>query len=111
MRLLFLLCFVCIARFGVAQTGQSTHLPAPDYEQQVAQILAPLDLSQVPGGYLHDKAGLPPVVQLLDGGPLDSSNVMLSELYGITLAALDAMSAETEVTSNPTTPFRAALAR
>ena len=48
----------------------------------------------MPGGYLHDKAGLPPVVQLLDGGPLDSSNVMLSELYGITLVALDAMSVD-----------------
>ena len=45
----------------------------------------------MPGSYLHDRAGLPPVVELLDGGALDSSNVMLSELCGITLAALGAM--------------------
>ena len=94
MRLLLLLFFACSARFAAAQTGQSIHQPAPDYEQQVAQILAPLDLGQVPGGYLHDRAGLPPVVELLDGGALDSSNVMLSELYGITLAALGTMSVD-----------------
>ena len=48
----------------------------------------------MPGGYLHDKAGLPPIVEFLDGEVLDSHNVMLSELYGITLVALDAMSVD-----------------
>ena len=101
MRLLFLSLLICAVRLVAAQTGEINYQPAPDYEQQVGQILAPLDLSQVPGGYLHDKAGLPPIVEQFDGGALDSSNVMYTGVYDITLSALRAMSVSN---SNPKLP-------
>ena len=55
MKLLPFLCLLCSCYYGFAQSLQITESTSGDLDQMLQDVIAPLDLDQVPSGFLYDR--------------------------------------------------------
>ena len=74
MKLLPFLCLLCSCYYGFAQSLQITESTSGDLDQMLQDVIAPLDLDQVPSGYLYDRIGEARQLLALDGQALTDTN-------------------------------------
>ena len=92
MKLLPFLCLLCSCYCGFAQSLQITESTSGDLDQMLQDVIAPLDLQQVPSGYLYDRIGELPFLDALDGqtpGEANSNAARSHELFYQYLRAMD----------------------
>ena len=99
----YFLVFYCVL-LGLPLSAQLTSY-SDDFEQEMLHTMAPMDLSQMPGGYFYDRAGRPVLLNGLDGVAQTDSNMMITEFYGTAyrlLESMDVSSAKSPISPNLT---------
>ena len=72
-----------------------TYEPPQDLEAVLLDIIDPLDLDQVPSGYLYERGGEPPIFDWLQGDPAEPLNQSVPFTYATTLKFLRRMDIST----------------
>ena len=79
----------------IAQTSQVTSQPMPNADSLIADVLSPLDLDQVPSGFLYDRIGEARQLLALDGQALTDTNYTIPLTYAISSGYLRHMDVST----------------
>ena len=80
----------------IAQTSQVTSQPMPNADSLITDVLSPLDLTQVPSGFLYDRIGEARQLLALDGQALTDTNYTIPLTYAISSDYLRHMDVSTD---------------